>query len=125
MEAIMNFAVVLSTLLAMALLENPASAQAIGTTTARTIQHKARMNRFPEFDYKPGCRAILSEEVESSGSCEADEQSAREQLFKEWSQFSGPDQSMCTDLTLGYDPSYVELLSCLEIMRDSKSGSMN
>jgi hypothetical protein len=55
--------------------------------------------------------------------CFDDEKTAREQLVKEWRQFSGSDKTSCTDQTEYYHPSYVELLSCLEIARDANKPS--
>jgi hypothetical protein len=77
-------------------------------------------NQPPAFDVKPTCRAYMGDVVQTQQSCENDESTARQQLAKEWNQFVGSDKAMCTDLTKGFDPSYVELLSCLEMMRDAK-----
>src|SRR5438477_132843 len=71
----------------------------------------------PTFDVNPTCRAAESVDLESPKSCQEDEQAARENLVKQWKQFSASDQTLCSDLTDGYNPSYVELLSCLETMR--------
>jgi hypothetical protein len=106
--------------LGLVLLIGPSAAAAPRTTTATS-----GMNRPPEFDFKPSCQATINQDVESYPSCSADETTARDQLSKEWPQFSGSDRSMCTDLTRSFDPSYVELLSCLEMMRDGKAGGGN
>jgi hypothetical protein len=79
----------------------------------------------PTFDVKPSCEADISDDVETAKSCQEDEQAAREQLAKMWNGFSAPDRAMCTDLTEGYNPSYVELLSCLQIMRDADGVDRN
>jgi hypothetical protein len=77
----------------------------------------------PAFDIEPTCRASTEDIVQTRQSCENDEDSARQQLAKQWGQFVGSDKAMCTDLTKSFDPSYVELLSCLEMMRDAKMPS--
>ena len=77
----------------------------------------------PTFDIEPACRdsATMADGVQTLQSCENDERVAHEQLTKQWKQFEGPDREMCTDMTKNFDPSYVELLSCLEMMRDAKT----
>ena len=76
-------------------------------------------DRVPTFDVGPGCRASVGILGVSVDGCFDDEKVAREQLVKEWGQFSGSAKTSCTDQTEHYHPSYVELLSCLEIFRDA------
>jgi hypothetical protein len=78
-------------------------------------------NTLPTFDVGPTCRATVGDGVETQQGCEDDEINAGQQLAKEWGQFSSSDQAMCVDLTRHFDPSYVELLSCLDMMRDAKT----
>jgi len=75
----------------------------------------------PTLDVGPGCRsADLAGIGVSVDGCLNDEKAAREQLGKVWTQFTAQDKSDCTDGTKEYNPSYVELLTCLEIARDAK-----
>ncbi len=54
-------------------------------------------------------------------SCINDENAARQDLVKNWSTFGADDRSHCLSLiSTGGGPSYVELLSCLEMSRDAK-----
>lgn len=76
-------------------------------------------DKVPNFDVTHGCRAPVDIAGMSLETCLNDEKTAREQLVKEWSQFSARDKMMCTDETKSYDPSYVELLTCLESARDA------
>jgi hypothetical protein len=76
-------------------------------------------DRVPTFDVGPGCRASGEIVGVTIDGCFNDEKAAREQLVKEWAQFSGSAKTSCTDQTEYYLPSYVELLSCLEIFRDA------
>jgi hypothetical protein len=39
----------------------------------------------------------------------------REQLSKIWSQIPIGSRQLCTDVATGFSPSYVELLTCLEM----------
>jgi hypothetical protein len=78
-------------------------------------------NRPPVFDIEPTCRATMGDGLETLQGCESDERDAGQQLAKQWSQFSDSERAMCTDLTNSFDPSYVELFSCLDMMREAKS----
>ena len=52
--------------------------------------------------------------------CLVDEKSARDQLEKEWTQFAPALQQRCVATTqTGGDPSYVEVLVCLQMGRDA------
>jgi hypothetical protein len=48
--------------------------------------------------------------------CADDEQAAKDQLQTQWSQFAPSDKQMCMGLTTNdsLNPSYVELLTCLQ-----------
>ena len=51
--------------------------------------------------------------------CVADEQGARDELIKEWAQFSVASKTHCVHASTDYLPSYVEVLTCLTISRDA------
>ena len=56
--------------------------------------------------------------------CAEDEAKAREELQPQWSQFSAVDKTVCIrETTMDGIPSYVELLTCLEMARDVKKPS--
>ena len=79
----------------------------------------------PNFDYEKSCRAAATADAaankQDTSGCVTDEKNARDTLGKEWAQFPPIDRGHCTQLaTLGGTPSYVELLTCLEIARDTK-----
>ena len=53
--------------------------------------------------------------------CVEKEQEARDQLVKQWTQFLPAERAHCLRLTtLGGDPIYTELLTCLEMQRDAR-----
>jgi hypothetical protein len=53
--------------------------------------------------------------------CLEDERTAESALAQNWSKYSTDDKSQCVGtVKTGGPASYVELLSCLEVMRDSK-----
>jgi len=74
---------------------------------------------------EPACRAAAamgdSLSLDSTlRQCLADEKSARDQLEKEWTQFTPALRQRCVATTqTGGDPSYVEVLVCLQMGRDA------
>ena len=51
-----------------------------------------------------------------------DERSAEDVLTENWSKYDAADKTQCVgNVRTGGPASYVELLSCLEIMRDAKA----
>ena len=75
----------------------------------------------PKFDIAPSCRSAGATAVmatRDAAACERDERTARDTLEKEWHQFTPSAQARCVGLvTLGGGPSYVELLTCLEMAK--------
>jgi hypothetical protein len=75
----------------------------------------------PKLDVGPTCRMESSAIQSDAQSCMKDEQDAREQLVKQWTQFHSADKSTCVGLTeTGGSSSYVELLTCLEMSSDAR-----
>jgi hypothetical protein len=79
----------------------------------------------PSLDIEASCRAAarmgdrLSLDT-SLHQCLADESNAREQLARQWTQFSPALRQRCLSTTeAGGDPSYVEALVCLQMGRDA------
>ena len=78
----------------------------------------------PEFDLRPSCHgasraAITNRDAES---CLQQERNARDELSRDWAQFPARDRTICTHSTsMGGIPSYVEMLTCLEIARDVRN----
>ena len=53
--------------------------------------------------------------------CLADETAAQDTLKQNWSKYAANDKTQCIGMvTTGGPASYVELLSCIEIMRDAR-----
>ena len=76
----------------------------------------------PAFDTAPGCRAAIALMPGSLEACMKDEQAARVQLAAQWEKFVAPDRATCTqNETTGGSPSYVELLTCLQMARDARA----
>jgi hypothetical protein len=54
--------------------------------------------------------------------CLADETTAQDTLKQNWSKYTASDKNECIGMvTTGGPPSYVELLSCIEILRDARN----
>jgi hypothetical protein len=70
----------------------------------------------------PEARTVDSTQPDVTNHCIEAEKEAREQLLKQWSQFSPADRSMCVGVSSAgsVDPVYTELITCLEMTRDSK-----
>jgi hypothetical protein len=78
----------------------------------------------PRLNVEPSCRAAASGSIgikQDKNVCLEDENTAREQIVKEWSQFAPADRTSCTRLSnTGGTPTYTELLTCLEMARDAR-----
>ena len=78
-------------------------------------------NRVPNFDFLPGCQLAVTVTTAALKSCIRDERNARKTLIKSWARFAPQDQMKCSEETnLGGPPSYVELLTCLQIAADAR-----
>jgi hypothetical protein len=76
----------------------------------------------PNFDPAPGCRAAITDMPGSFDACVKDEQAARARLSTEWLGFSAADRVNCAaDESAGGTPSYVELLTCLEMSKAARA----
>jgi len=80
----------------------------------------------PVYDVSPACRAAVTVMPGSFEACMKDEQGARAQLAASWDRFSGPQRDSCVQTeNTGGSPSYVELLTCLQMAQDAKSLPQN
>jgi hypothetical protein len=97
----------------------PFAALALGTNLVMVAA-----NTVPKLNIEPSCKTAGVEGMalgRTTQSCINDENGARDQLVKDWSTFSAADKSHCLSMvSTGGSPSYVELLSCLEMSRDAK-----
>jgi hypothetical protein len=82
----------------------------------------------PVLDVQPICRGIAMQAAnptEKGGpdltfnDCIKSERAVRDELTKTWSTFAAPEKGHCVRLAvLGGEPSYTELITCLEMARD-------
>jgi hypothetical protein len=84
----------------------------------------------PNINYEKGCRASAAANAslgividdQSVNACMAEEKGARDRLSQQWTEFSSSDRVHCErEAALGEMPSYVELQTCLQIARETKS----
>jgi hypothetical protein len=77
----------------------------------------------PKLDIGPSCRAAARSGLSARDgvdACLRGEQAARDQLAKQWAEFTAADKVRCVEMTkTGGPPSYVEVLTCLELARDA------
>ena len=75
----------------------------------------------PNFDISRSCKLDVAATAglsvdQSLKSCVNDEQKAKRQLAGQWSKFPAPSRASCiSQESIGGTPSYVSLLSCLQM----------
>jgi hypothetical protein len=85
-----------------------------------TLSPIAVSDTAPTFDIARECR-FEGGSTANVDQCARDEAQALRQLKTEWPQFVGVDKSLCTlQTTIGGFASYVDLLTCLEMARDTR-----
>ena len=75
----------------------------------------------PKFDIERNCKLDVAATAgltvdQSIQTCINDERNARQQLTGQWSKFPAPSRASCTSQeSVGGTPSYVSLLTCLQM----------
>ena len=81
----------------------------------------------PKFDTMKNCKAEIADAGgvgETLESCMNDEEQARKELVEHWREYRSEDKRACLGETVSDGtPSYVELVTCLEIASDIKARS--
>ena len=79
----------------------------------------------PTLQVAPSCEAAARGAVvlgRNKEACLADETTAQDTLKQNWSKYAASDKNECVGMVkTGGPPSYVELLSCVEILRDARN----
>jgi hypothetical protein len=83
-------------------------------------------NDIPTINVSPSCRAAArdagpSEEKITMDGCLQAESRARDQLVQEWPQFTQADRRTCFASVQGFEPTYSEFITCLEMERDLRN----
>jgi hypothetical protein len=88
------------------------------------IQLVAAVDTVPNFNLEPTCRSVRDTGGivgRTKEACLRSEQRARDQLTANWAQFPASDRARCAQSTSGGGvPSYVEMLTCLEISKQAR-----
>jgi hypothetical protein len=78
----------------------------------------------PKLNVVPSCEAAGAGAVvagRNTKACLDDERSAQDELTKNWATYAADDKTLCVGMNrTGGPSSYVELASCLTIIRDAK-----
>lgn len=81
-------------------------------------------NQIPRLDTDRSCHTAASAAAavnRSEDVCKKDERDARAKLEQQWTRFTPAEQARCISLSkLGGFPSYVELLTCLEMAAEAQ-----
>jgi hypothetical protein len=77
-------------------------------------------DKVPTFDIARGCKLDVAATAglsvsQSDKSCIRDERQARQQLASQWSKFPAASRASCTETQSVGPPSYVSLLTCLQM----------
>ncbi|MDE2363530.1 MAG: hypothetical protein KGM42_12695 [Hyphomicrobiales bacterium] len=87
----------------------------------------AAASEVPRFDFERTCREtppVAMDRKATYEQCMADERQARQQLGPAWAKASLKARAQCASLTgLGGVPSYVELITCLEMENPANRAS--
>lgn len=104
--------------------EGPGIVPALLAIILTTSQIALAADSVPKFDVERTCRPVATMgglPGRNAPACRRDEQDARNKLKDDWSQYSGEDRSRCAGFVrVGGPPSYVELLTCLEMAKQAK-----
>jgi hypothetical protein len=92
---------------------------------SRARNARTRAGGPPTLEVGPSCEAagrgamVLGRDKKA---CLGDETTAQDTLRQNWSKYAATDKTECIDMvTTGGPASYVELLSCVEILRDARN----
>lgn len=80
----------------------------------------------PQLNVEPSCHAAAGASIRhgrpNASTCLRNEQRARAKLKQQWNTFTGAERQRCVALSrLGGPPSYVELLTCLQVAKAAKN----
>jgi hypothetical protein len=91
--------------------------------TVGTVLMAAALDPVPTFDTRPTC-ADAAQEISVTRTvelCQQSERQARDALVAQWHSFPNADKTTCVATTrIGGFPSYVQVLTCLELARDAR-----
>ena len=90
-----------------------------------TASHILAADTVPKFSVERTCRPAAVASIlpgRDASACQRDESDARTKLEQDWTQYSAAQRAQCAGFAaLDRAPSYVELLTCLEMAKQAKS----
>jgi hypothetical protein len=92
----------------------------IGATMTAGIA-LAAVDGVPNFNVEPSCRAAAQQAASADyvTVCRKSEQRAHDEIARQWPQSTTADKAQCVPAAMaGGNPTYTELLTCLEMARD-------
>ena len=92
--------------------------------TIGSVLTVSTIDRVPSLDTRPTCAGAAQEisVTRTVEACQLSEQQARDALIAQWHSFPSADRTTCVGTTkIGGFPSYVQVLTCLEIARDART----
>ena len=84
----------------------------------------AAVDHVPTLNTKPTCAGADSDlsATRTVAKCQESEQQARDALAAQWNKFPAADRNECfAETGIGGFPSYVQVLTCLEMARDARN----
>ena len=90
------------------------------------VQMIAAAGALPKLDVTASCRGAAEAGYatttrERLQNCIDSEQRTRDQLEKDWASFPAADRTWCVSSIQGFQPTYSELATCLEMKRDLRT----
>jgi hypothetical protein len=97
-------------------------ASALAAMTLGGVLLAAAVDHVPTLDTAATCAAAGELSMnESVATCRRSEREARDALAAQWAQFPASGRRECVETTnIGGFPSYVQVLTCLELARDAR-----
>lgn len=84
---------------------------------------RARADKMPKLDVESSCREAkiygMTNPEETFKNCMLDEEDARKQLEQHWSHYKPATKRNCLAAGAQPSPSYVELLTCIEVTEET------
>jgi hypothetical protein len=81
-------------------------------------------DKVPEFDVSASCKAVAGFGLTLSHSpeaCISDENAAHAELKQKWDSYPVAVRNRCVDETMIGSPSYVDILTCLQMTQDAEA----
>jgi hypothetical protein len=94
----------------------------IGASMAGSLA-LAAVDGVPNFNVDPSCQAAAQQSTaaDSITVCRNSEQRAHDEIARQWPQLNVADKAQCVPAAMvGGHPTYTELLTCLEMARDTR-----